>query len=211
MTFTTPKAARSQSLSSTNAVGNDSKASKEIVPDFDDINGNTVCPDNPTWEQLNSYLEVQYGTGKMLKRNVAASDYERVLKCIEETADADTKYLCSLWLEKMDAKKEATSQKQLYNAPSDRILRSRSPIGKVLQSSNDSIIIQEGLNALPSISVDIDIPSLLKDDTTYAVLKIGYNELENFFRTADDDVINENLYDLLCLHASNCLYVESEK
>jgi hypothetical protein len=208
--FTTPKTNKSTSSSSTNAFVKDSGAS-EIVPDIDDITSTTVCPDNPNWEQLNSYLEVKYGTGKNLKRKVVQSDYDIVLKCIEEKEDEDTKYLCSIWLEKMDEKKETTIQKQFCNVPSDRVLRSRSPAGKPSQSNTDTIIIREELNALPSLSVDIDIPTLLKDDTTYAQLKVGYNELDNFFRNADEDIINENLYDMLCLHASNCLYVESEK
>ena len=171
----------------------------------------TDVNENFSWEQLNKYLEIQYETRSILNRKVNPSDYETVLKFIEKSDDENGKYLCSLWLDKMENKNEGTVGKEVENATSDRILRRRSPINKTSTSIQDDVVLPNDVNALPIDYNALDIPSLLKDDTTYHHLKINYNELENFFRVADENTINENIYDMLCLHASNCLYVESAK
>ena len=41
----------------------------------------------------------------------------------------------------------------------------------------------------------------MNDANTYNSLQLSYNELENFFLSADQRTINENLLDMLCVQA----------
>jgi hypothetical protein len=179
------------------------------------------------WEGLNTRFEKKFDRGATIKIRPSDNDLDAVITFIADVKGQEYKELGNIWLFKFQSFIDADRTEPTVLRPRTPSLRTNFFINGQSQTmptpdeSSDTTAVATSDNIshrYPSRVIDlkildggiVPIPELRSEDK-FTSVRVNYNELEYFFKTAEKKTRFENLYDLLCVAACNTMYVDNPR
>ena len=173
------------------------------------------------YSQMNANFHKTYGYLTTIFIRPSAEDYDMLLNYIS-SAPPGFKEMGQMWLDKFNVfidsqpNTERPTLRQRSDALSTQFFingeaLSTAPMARPVPINRGSASASTTVSDLSFLPGDMpEIPQLRNDDK-FNLVKVSYNELDQFFKIADKKTKFENLYDLLCAQACNTMFTQNRR